>query len=983
MRTAIASLRGHACVGALAIGLLGVGAPAFAQGSAGAAAETPASASADEEAGRGSDEAIIVTGSRIVSGFDRPTPVSVMGADRLAERGATNLGDALNELPSFRATNTPASSGLNATTGNYIGGRILDLRGLGAVRTLTLVDGKRFVPSTTQATVDTNMIPSILLSRAEVVTGGASAVYGSDAVSGVVNLLLDKRFTGYKANAQIGFSEYGDNFTRQFGAAAGWQFGSNLHVVVGGEYEKADGVEACPERDWCAHGLINISRNPGVTSLPANNILSNVYPWTAPYNGITTPPAAAYSGKLVPTLRPVDGIAFKPDGTPYRTTQGTLANNLYQQGGTNDGPGENIYFDFPIVSPTERWNAMGFATWEATPALTIELGVNYGHSEGRHRAVAYRNTAITIQADNPFIPTSADPSLDIRTLLAQGGLTSFTLGKGFRDIGAADLIVKNDMYRVVASAAYDIGNDWKADIYYQYGRNKFRSDMLGGTVTSRIVKALDATTSGGVPVCRVNADAVTTNDDPACVPLNPFGSGQGATFDAAKAYIKADGFQTNNTTEHVVAANVTGSLVELPAGKLGVAIGGEYRSDSVNGNADALSRTNAFFMGNGAVISGKIDVAEVYGETEVPILRGMTGFEELSFSGAVRRTHYKRSSALFPSSTVDVTTWKVGGVWAPIDAIRFRVTRSRDIRAPNVAELFGPVTKSSGILNDPANGGQQTVVPITLGSNPNLRPEKADTFTVGVVLQPTGGFLGRFRLSADYYDIDIDDAISTLGQQNVVTRCSQGDALSCSLVTRDSNNIITNVTDTVQNVNQLIARGIDFELNYRQPLGGDNTLNLSVMASNVRDLITVDAVGPVERAGQTGLRGGTPPGIPDWTVDGTASLTLGEMFAFSTHVRWINKGFYNAAFIGAEQPGYAITLANSSSTNAMPSRTYVDILGTVKVPLGADNRMDVYFGIDNLFNIDPPAYPGANGSGNNVLFNPVGRMFKAGVRAVF
>ncbi|OJY68004.1 MAG: hypothetical protein BGP16_04115 [Sphingobium sp. 66-54] len=987
MNTAIASLRGHACMGALAIGLLGIAAtPALAQQPAGADEAT--AANQDDATRRGSEEAIIVTGSRIVSGFDRPTPVSVMGADRLAERGATNLGDALNELPSFRATNTPASSGLGATAGNYIGGRILDLRGLGAVRTLTLVDGKRFVPSTTQATVDTNMIPSILLSRAEVVTGGASAVYGSDAVSGVVNLLLDKKFTGYKVNGQIGFSEYGDNFTRQFGAAAGWQFGSNFHLMIGGEYEKADGVEACPERDWCAHGLINISRNPGVTSLPANNMLFNVYPWTAPYNGITTPPSTAYAGKLVPTLRPIDGIAFKPDGTPYRATQGTLANSLFQQGGTNDGPGENIYFDFPIVSPTERWNAMGFATWEATPALTLELGVNYGHSEGRHRAVAYRNTAITIRDDNPFIPTSADPSLDIRTLLAQSGLDRFTLGKGFRDIGAADLIVKNDMYRIVASADYDLGGGWKADIYYQYGRNKFRSDMIGGTITSRIVKALDATTSGGVPVCRVNADATATNDDPACVPLNPFGSGQGATFDAAKAYIKADGFQTNNTTEHVVAANVTGSLIDLPAGKLGIAVGGEYRSDSVNGDADALSRANAFFMGNGAAISGKIDVAEVYGETEVPILRGMTGFEELSFNGAIRRTHYKRSSALFPSSTVDVTTWKVGGVWAPIDAIRFRVTRSRDIRAPNVAELFGPVTAGSGILNNPFNEGEQAVVSLTLGSNPGLRPEKADTFTAGVVLQPTGGFLGRFRLSADYYNIDIDDAIGTLGQQNIATRCSQGDVLSCSLITfgdipNSTNKNILNVTDVVQNVNQLIAKGIDIELSYRQPIGADNMLNLSVMASNVRDLITVDAVGPVERAGQTGLRGGTPPGIPDWTVDANASLTLGELFAFSTHVRWINKGFYNSAFVGAEQSGYVITAANSSSTNAVPGRTYVDLLATVKVPVGGGNRMAVYFGVDNLFDKDPPPFPGANGSGNNVLFNPVGRMFKAGIRAVF
>ncbi len=931
----------------------------------------------------GEERSIVVTGSRIVSGFDRPTPVSVLGAARLEERGATNLGDALNELPAFRATNSPASTGLGAAAG-YVGGRILDLRGLGAVRTLTLVDGKRFVPSTTQATVDTNMIPSVLLQRAEVVTGGASAVYGSDAVSGVVNLLIDKKFTGYKANGQVGFSQYGDNFTTQFGLAGGWQIGENLHVILGGEYERAEGVEACRERPWCAYGLINISRNPGVTSIPANNILAGVYPWTAPYNGVTTPPSSAYTGKLVPTLRPIDGIGFTANGTPFRTTQGVLANNLYSQGGTNDGPGENIYFDFPIVSPTKRYNLMGFATWEATPALTIELGFNYGHNQGYHRAVPYRNTAITIRNDNPFIPTSSDPSLDLRTLMTQAGVTSFTLGKGFRDVGAGDLVVKDDVYRAVLSATYDISDNWKADIYYQYGENKFRSDITGGTITSRILKALDAVAGPNGPVCRVNADANTTNDDPACVALNPFGSGQGATFAAAKAYVKANAFQTNNTTQHVVAANITGSLVELPAGKLSVAVGGEYRSDSVNGDADALSKSLSFFTGNGSVISGKIEVAEVYGETEVPLLRDMTAFQELSLNGAVRRTHYKRSSALFPSSTVNVTTWKIGGVWAPISAIRFRATRSRDIRAPNVSELFGPITSSSGILNDPFNGGQQTVVPITLGSNPNLRPEKADTLTVGVVVQPGGnGFLGRVRGSVDYFDMKIKDAISTLGQQNIVTRCFQGDALSCAQITRNASNIITNVTDVYQNVNQLKAKGIDFELGYRQPIGSASSLDLTLLASHMIDLITVDAVGPVERAGQTGLRGGTPPGIPNWTLDATANLSLGERFSFSTHVRWINKGFYNAAFVGPEQSGFTITRTDSSSTNAVPGRTYVDMLATVKVPVGGAKKASLYFGIDNVFDIDPPAFPGANGSGNNVLFNPVGRMFKAGVRAVF
>lgn len=925
---------------------------------------------------------IVVTGSRIVSGFDAPTPISVMSADRLAERGAANIGDALNELPAFRSTQTPASTGLSAAAG-YIGGRILDLRGLGSVRTLTLVDGKRFVPSTTQATVDTNMIPSIMLQRAEVVTGGASAVYGSDAVSGVVNLILDKKLTGYRFNAQAGISRYGDARTQQLGGAGGWQIGDRFHLVVGGEYEKNTGVESCPQREWCTNGLINWGRNPGLAGLPANNILPDVHPWSASYNGVTTPPSSAYVGRLLPTLRPIDGITFGRDGTPRRFQFGSMANSLYQVGGENDGPGENIYFDFPIVSPTKRYTGMAHLSWEASDALTLELAANYGHSEGFHRAVAYRNTALTIRSDNPFLPRSDDPTLDIPTILANSGLTSFTLGKGFDDIGPGQLHVRNKVFRSVLAATYDLGSGWKADAYYQYGRNSFRSDLTGGTVTSRLLNAIDAVSVGGTPTCRINADASTANDDPNCVPLNPFGYANGPTFDAAKAYVTANGYQTNVTTQHVAAANVTGSLFDLPGGPLGIAVGGEYRSDTVNGGTDAISRAGGFFTAGGSLISGKIEVMEGYGEMEAPLLRDVPFVRELSVNGAVRRTHYKRSSDFLPSSSLNVTTWKAGGVWAPIDAVRFRVTRSRDIRAPNVSELFGPTVRTQGILTDPAQGGLQTVSPILQGSNPNLQPEKADTFTVGLVLQPKGGFIGRFRASVDYYNIKISDAISTLGQQNIVTRCFEGDALSCSLVQRDSSGAITLITDTQQNVNELIAKGVDFELSYGQPIGSNSAISARLLASHVRDLITIDSVGPTERAGQTGLRAGTPPGIPDWTVDGTINLDVGDYFGFTTHVRWINKGFYNSAFFGPDQDGYVITAPTSSNINSVPSRTYVDLMATFKILRDGDRRFDFYVGVDNLFDVDPPRVPGANGSGNNILFNPVGQSFKAGVRASF
>jgi outer membrane receptor protein involved in Fe transport len=932
-------------------------------------------------------ESIIVTGSRIRSAFDRPTPVSILGAERLEERAATNLGDALNELPVFRATQTPATAGLVPEAG-YVGGRILDLRGLGAVRTLTLVDGRRFVPSTTQSTVDTNMIPSILLSRAEVVTGGASAVYGSDAVSGVANLLINKELTGYKFNAQAGISNEGDNATRQFGAAGGWNFGSNVHLVVGGEWEKSDGVTGCEQRDWCRDGLINVGRNtlaPGqVPTIPATSILPDAYTWSAPFNGVTTPPSSAYVGRDVPALRPIDGITFNRDGTPRRFGFGYLVNPIWQAGGEFDDPrGKTIYFDFPIVSPTERWTTMGHLTWDATSDLTLELGLTYGHGEGRHRSPAHRSTNIVIRSDNPFLPRSSDPSLDIPTILANSGLTSFTLGKGFDDVGPGQILVENDVLRVVGAVEYNLTDNWQVDAYYQYGRNEFRSDFTNKVITRNVNAALDATTLNGQPVCRINVDANPANDDPACVPLNPFGYGNGPNFAAAKAYVTSTGFQTNVTTQHVVAGNLTGELLQLPAGGLGVAIGGEFRSDEVVGNTDPLSQANAFINQNGSLVSGKIEVREFYGELNVPLLAGQPFARELGLDGAVRQTHYRRSSDFFTSSSVDVTTWKVGGVWAPIDGVRFRVSRSRDIRAPNVAELFGPVTTRTGILTDTGNGGQQVIVEIISGSNAGLVPESADTFTAGVVLQPTGGFLSRFRASADYYDISIEDAISTLGQQNIVNRCVDGDALSCSLVSRDANNNVVTVTDTVQNVNQLIARGVDFQLDYRQPIGGNNTLSLNVLASYVKDLITIDSIGATERAGQTGLRGGTPPGIPDWTIDATARLEFGDSFTFSSHVRWINKGFFFPTFLEPGDPGYSLRSPNSVNTNTLPSRFYVDLFGSAKVPTGENGEVEVFAGIDNLLNQDPPRFPGANGSGNNVLFNPVGRMFKAGVRADF
>jgi iron complex outermembrane receptor protein len=918
---------------------------------------------------------IIVTGSRLSGGFSSPTPVSVVGTERLEQRGIANVADALNEVPAFRASNTPASGELNPSAG-YVGGRILDLRGLGAVRTLTLVDGKRFVPSTTQATVDTNMIPSILLQRAEVVTGGASAQYGSDAVAGVANLILDHKLQGIKASAQTGITKYGDNSTQTLGLALGTRIGSTVNLVIGGEYEHSDGVGDCQARRFCRTEVLNFGRNPGYLELPANNILGDIRPSTVPFNGVTVPPTAAYIGRPTPLLRPIDGITFSPDGTPRRFQYGSVVNNLYMVGG--EGEGQNPYFkDLFFGAPLERYAVTANIDWEATPDLTFSLMGNYGHLKSNYSATVYRNTAITIRNDNPFLPRSTDPTLDIPTLLSQGGLTSFQLGKGFVELGRPSITTTNDLYRIVASVKGTISPRFDWDAYYQYGRNEFRNDITNHTITARMLRAIDAVNGpAGIPVCRVNADADPNNNDAACVAYNPFGQ---QASQAARSYVTANGFQTNNTTQHVAAANLRGKLFDLPAGPVAVAIGGEYRSDSVEGDADALSQTLAFFSANGSRVSGKIEVVEGYAEGELPVFRDQSFANELSFNGAIRRTRYSRSSALVAGSNLSVKTYKYGGVYEPIPAIRFRATKSRDIRAPNVSELFGPTTAISGIVTDPSRGGAQTNPRIFSGSNAALRPERADTFTAGFVIKPTGGFLGRFRASVDYYEIKVDDAIATLGQQNIATRCFQGLQASCALIVRGPDGAITQVTDVLQNVNQIINRGIDAEITYRQPLGSLGELNFRLLSTYVKDFVTVDAIGPTERAGQTGLRGGTPAGLPDLVLDGLIGWTTGN-FTLNAHGRFINKGFYNAAFIGAEQDGYDQTLVNSSNTNAVPSRAYLDILAQYKVDYGPDRAFTAFVGVDNVTNTEPPLNPGSHGTGNSIIFSPYGQTFKAGIR---
>ncbi|HWJ69035.1 MAG TPA: TonB-dependent receptor [Sphingobium sp.] len=919
-----------------------------------------------------SEEAIVVTGSRIArSGFDTPTPVTVMGNERVQELNITNVADALNQLPSFRASGSPANV---QSFGGNIGARVLDLRALGAPRTLVLVDGRRFVPSTSEGTVDINLIPSGLVQRTEVVTGGASAVYGSDAVAGVVNFILDHKFTGLKAEFQTGLSERGDDFNQFASITAGTSFADGRgRFVISGEYENNDGLADCySARSWCAQERSIVGNTPaGTDGLPSSIITSNVHVSTMSPTGLINRSLGADGKALYANVAndPLRGITFTPDGTPRPFEYGDFAGPLFMIGG--EGHERNPYLSSLLLKvPVERYSFYSSLGYELTDNVNAFLDVSYGHVKGTTYSSTYRdyNGSLigNIKADNPYIPT------EIHDVMVANNIAQLQVGRSWFDLGSPKGVSRTGTFRAVAGLDGSFGSGWKWEVYYQYGQTNFRQDMSNDPINGNMLKAVDAVrnTNGDI-VCRVNADSDPTNDDAACVPINLFGENQFGQ--AARNYVLGTGFQTLVTKQQVAAANISGDLFNITSRPVSISVGGEYRRMTLNGDTDPVSANLGFWVLNGQAVSGKQSVKEGYGEIVAPLLADLPFVRNLELNGAFRFTDYSDSG--------NVQTWKIGGIFEPVKALRFRVTQSRDIRAPNLTELRGPQQKSTIGLTDPKTGLQANPVVIR-GSNAALRPEKADSFTAGIIIAPEGEFLSRMRLSVDYYNIQVKEAIGQLGAQTLVQRCEDGATEYCPLITRDATDSVVQVNDVLLNANQLQTKGFDVEFAYRQPLGDAGALDFRLLATIVQDLITIDSAGATDRAGQTGSRAGALLGVPDYTLDGTLSYSRGPG-RLTFHGRYIPAGGYNVAFIGPDDPRYAVTLPTSVNNNRIPGRFYLDLSGSMKVYAMNGQEIELFASINNLLDKDPPAMPSGNLGTNQVLFDPIGRAFKVGARVRF
>jgi iron complex outermembrane recepter protein len=934
---------------------------------------TGSSASKKKDQATEDIQEVVVTGSHLAhSGYDTPTPVTVIGAERSEKLAITNSADLLQSLPSFRTTSARTVIGGSNPTAN--------LRGLGAVRTLVLVDGRRFVPSNADGTVDLNLIPSVLVSRTEVVTGGASAAYGADAVAGVANFILDKRFTGLKAQATTGITEKSDDKRYQLSLVGGTSFGPDRgHFVAGAEYENDKGTGDCYTRAYCWSEDTDIS-NPlyGKNGLPGV-IIGHAANARASTGGVILSNARALNGSTI-NLR---GIAFAPDGslTKYQfgdlatNVDGTPANVSYMLGGGEPGHLRHI-IGYALARPLERYTLFSHAEYELSDAVTVFAEGSYGHDDtvdtGGLKVI---DQSLTIRADNAFLPAS------IRKSMVDQGIASFTMGRLNQDLFGRTETATNTARGVLGVNA-KLGAGLQLDAYYQYGRSKTRLDYINDRISANFSRALAAVFDPANPskiICR----STITDRSNGCQPIDLFGINQFSQ--AAYNYISGNGFQNSVYQLHVGGVTVSGSPFSTWAGKVAIATGGEYRLNKTEIRVDPLSQSNAFALGNPKNSGGNVEVAEGFAEINVPLAHDIFLLNNLEANAAARQTRTKvtQQGSGF-GSAFNATTWKLGGAYEPIETLRLRVTRSRDIRAPNSTELFTPPVSTLNTVIDRVTGAQGQIPVIATGNIAAL-PEKADTFTAGVALRPHRIFQGM-QITVDYYNIDIKDILAQTNGQTISDRCAAGDPVQCALITRSPTGDLVSISSPYRNFGSLQARGIDIDFSYNLPLerlgvSGGGALTFRGLATHAMDLILTDARGPVQGAGINGSNLGQIA-TPSWVADVLATYTVGG-FSLTAQEHFISPGFSR---YGEPQPGdrgYSLTNNPLSvNTNDVPARFYTNLFG--EYHMGEDDRgTTVYAGIYNLFNRNPPVTPTSNNITNPQYYDTLLRRFTLGVRYRF
>ena len=997
----------------------GIGFSALAMASA-ASAQGGAAQTAEEE-----DRAIVVTGTRVArDGYQAPNPLTVLTTEDIQNSSPTNnIADFVNQLPSLAGSTRPSNSRLNISSGQA-GINALNLRNFGETRTLILLNGRRSVASTITGVVDINTIPQMLVERVEISTGGASAAYGSDAVAGVVNFILDNDFEGLRFEGDIGVTTYGDGFNYSFGGAAGLSFADGRgHFLVSGEINHRDGIFNTNDREWNQRGFVRI-QDPTWTAASLNPqflVRTQVGAANSTPGGLITASAGGVANRL-------RGTYFGSNGQPLQYQFGALtfpnpanAAPTLTQGGdwrVNDS-GRRIGLD----PEDDRRSIFGRLSYEVADGVTVFAEASYNWQEVFFNAGPNLSTGQTITATgcgtaatpaaapitcNAFLYNALGPA-------ALAGITSVTFATTAQDLPFRVINNRREVQRYVLGAEGDFelfGNNARWDVYGQYGRADLREQLRNIMQTgapdnrNRLANATNvafaqAGNPRGFPVgsiqCTINLDAVTTNDDPGCVPLNRLGIG--VATPAGIDYVLGDPYRDQVVQQTVFGANLSFTPFATWAGDVSVAIGGEYRDERIRGFVPQefqpvitpTGTTNLWSVGNYLPSRGSFNVKEAYLEAVVPL-----GFG-LEFNGAVRATDYSTSGY--------VTTWRLGATWQPIDDIRLRVTRSRDIRAPNLNELFAAGTANTDSVSNPffnpttgvaapLNGVAYNTASIGYSGlaqgNPNLGPERADSWNIGGVISPR--FIPGFSASVDYFRIDLEGAIDSLSAQNIVNLCFQGQAAVCTAITQDPANPARILIRTQPfNFQRRLVRGIDFEASYRTPLdrlfsGAQGSLALRGVATHYIENIVDTGIAGALIFDSTGVNGGQFS-TPSWIFRFSATYDRPEG-SITAVGRGVSSGRYLASNIEC-QAGACPAGRTAAQASAQPTTDDNTVSGTFYVDLNATIRFGEVFGrgngeffvnVTNLFNADPLLLPETGLAANSTYSDLLGRTYRVGVR---
>lgn len=897
---------------------------------------------------------ITVTGSRVIkNGDSNPSPTTIMTSDDLltAKPGAT-LADALNTLPVFAGSRGAASN--PTTAGSAAGGsgsaNQLNLRNIGATRTLVLMDGKRIPPTLYNGAVDVDLIPQLFVERVDVVTGGVSAVYGSDAMTGVVNYILDHKFNGVKADASYGVSERGDANKANAGFAWGTQLDHGLHVEAGVEYRKEDGIDRRSDRNW----LNQIGVTGAGTAANPYVLQSNLRQKAFPFGGLITNGALA-------------GKTFQQNGvlSPYvaGTPTGTAAIEVGGDGG---------YWDSGLLAQLEAKQLFGRVDYDLANNVRLYAQVSGNLKTNTSFAETNQLNNVALRRTNAFLPGEY-------AALIPTTQPTFGYSKFMGDVPRLNAVSDARQW-VFSSGIEGKSNGIKWDLDYVYGRAKLTTAMANVLNRQKLSAALDAVNSGGKIVCGITVSNPGLADD--CLPINVFGPS--AASAQAIDYVTDSVLFDSTTVMNDISGQVSGKLFDNWAGAVNGALSAEWRDMKFNSHSSSLptdlvsctglslncsagaTRTEFVFGASPQGVSQR--VWEVAGELDVPLAK------TLSANGAARYTSYNTSG--------NYVTWKVGMDWSVTDTLRMRATRSRDIRAPTLYDLFAPISQVQVRPTDFLTGTSPTVPQIDQ-ANPELTAEIGNTMTLGVVWKP----MPKLSFAADAYRIKISDAITTVSGSTAAFQqaCYQsgGSSPYCALQVRPNGysdksaaNAVTSWVNRSVNIAEIETFGLDLEGNYAGRLF-DRPMSLRVLTAwqphvyyRQPGLATVDQGGVAFGAG------------------GMASTPAVRVSSY-----WRFRPMHDFTVDISQRWRSAMQLSGDPAevwrNNHMRSFATTGINLAYKMDLGVGD-VQLYFNVENLFDAAPPvgAFSG-NGTraglrdGFALADDPRGRYFSLGVRSLF